>query len=151
LTVVSDTGPLVAAANRRDRAHGLAAVLVSRLGRDLVVPEPVVVETDQLLRARVGSSTARLFLSALARGEHSVAFLTPRLLREAVEIDARYADLDLGIADASVMAYAERHALPILTFDFEDFRAAPPRRGYWRLVIDESRYREAVGDEGRRR
>jgi hypothetical protein len=42
------------------------------------------------------------------------------------------------------MAYAERHELPILTFDFEDFRAAPPESGYWRLVIDESRYANAT-------
>jgi predicted nucleic acid-binding protein len=46
--------------------------------------------------------------------------------------------------DAAVMAYAERHGLAILTFDFEDFRAAPPEDGYWRLVVDERRYRETV-------
>ncbi len=145
MRVVCDTGPLVAAANRRDRAHELAAALVTRLGRDLVVPEPVVVETDQLLRARMSAEVARLFLSSLARGEHSVAFLSPALLRRAVEIDAGYADLDLGFSDAAIMAYAERHELPILTFDFDDFRATAPERGLWRLVVDESRYREATG------
>ncbi len=62
----------------------------------------------------------------------------------AAEIDERYRDLDLGFVDAAIMAYAERHDLPILTFDFEDFRAAPPEDGYWRLVVDEERYREAV-------
>lgn len=35
-------------------------------------------------------------------------------------------------------------AAPILTFDFEDFRAAPPKDGYWRLVVDEERYQKAV-------
>jgi len=33
------------------------------------------------------------------------------------------------------MALAERDDLPILTFDFRDFRATQPRRGYWRLVV----------------
>ncbi len=145
MRVVADTGPLVAAANRRDRAHGLAASLVAALGRDLIVPEPVLVETDQLLRARVGSAAARLFLAALVAGEHTVGFLTPGLLARAAEIDARFADLDLGVADASVMAYAERNDLPILTFDFEHFRAAPPASGFWRLVVDASRFAEAVG------
>jgi len=143
--VVADTGPLVAAANRRDRAHGLAAALVTRLGRDLLVPVPVMVETDQLLRARVGAESARMFLAGLAAGEHPVVFLSAGPLRRAVEIDARYADLDLGLTDASVMAYAELHDLPILTFDFEDFRATTPARGYWRLVVDEARYRDATG------
>jgi uncharacterized protein len=144
MRVVADTGPLVAAANRKDRAHSLAAALVSRLGRDLLVPDPVLVETDQLLRARVGLHAARLFLASVAAGEHSVGFLSAGLLRRAVQIDARYADLDLGLADVSVMAIAERHRLPILTFDFEDFRAAPPDGGHWQLVVDEARYRDAT-------
>lgn len=114
------------------------------LGRDLLIPDPVVVEVDQLLRARVGAHSARLFLQSASEGEHTVVFLTPALFRRAVEIDATYADLDMGIADTSVMAYAERHRLPILTFDFEHFRAARPEKGFWRLVVDESRYREAT-------
>lgn len=140
MKVVADTGPLVAATNRRDRAHDLAAVLVSELGRDLLVPDLVLVEVDQLLRARVGKRSALLFLKAIKSGEHEVAFLSQGLLRRAVEIDSRFSGLDLGLVDASVMAYAERHDLPVLTFDFEDFRAAPPESGYWQLVIDESRY-----------
>jgi uncharacterized protein len=136
---------LLAAANRRDQAHLLAAELVTRLGRDLIVPGPVIVEADQLLRSRIGDHAARLFLGALAAGEHGVAFLSPALLGRAAEIDARFADLGLGFVDAAVMALAERHCHPILTFDFEHFRAAPPQSGYWRLVIDESRYVKAVG------
>ena len=144
MKVVADTGPLVAAVNVRDEAHALAAALVTELGRDLIVLEPVVVEVDHLLRGRVGSGAARLFLDALVAGEHGVAFLTSALLRRAVELDARYADLDLGVADASIMAYAERHRLPILTFDFEHFRATAPARGQWRLVVDEARYRDST-------
>ena len=135
---------MLAAANRRDQAHRIAAELVTRLGRELVVPVPVIVETDQLLRARVGSHAARLFLAAIAAGEHAVAHLTAGLLRRAVEIDAGFADLNLGFADAAVMAVAERDDLPILTFDFEHFRATRPRRGFWELVIDEARYADSV-------
>jgi predicted nucleic acid-binding protein len=144
LRVLADTGPIVAAANRRDHAHDLAAALVTELGRELVVLDPVIVEVDQLLRARVNRDAAVAFLSAIAKGEHAVDFMTQGLVRNAAEIDARFRDLDLGFVDASIMAYAERHDLPILTFDFEDFRAAPPRGGYWRLVVDEERYQEAV-------
>jgi predicted nucleic acid-binding protein len=144
LRVLADTGPIVAAANRRDHAHDLAAALVTELGRELVVLDPVIVEVDQLLRARVNRDAGVAFLSAIAKGEHAVDFMTQGLVRHAAEIDARFRDLDLGFVDASIMAYAERHDLPILTFDFEDFRAAPPRGGYWRLVVDEERYQEAV-------
>jgi predicted nucleic acid-binding protein len=96
--------PLVAAANRRDRAHGIVAALVTELGRELVIPGPVLVEVDQLLRARVGAGPARLFLDAIAAGEHPVAFLSAGLMRRAIEIDARFADLDLGLVDGCVMA-----------------------------------------------
>lgn len=145
MRAVADTGPLVAAANRRERAHGLAAALVGGLGRDLVVPLPVLVESEQLLRSQVGVRAARVFVRTVASGGHAVQFLTPGLLRRAVEIDERFGDLNLGFTDASVMAVAERYRLPILTFDFDDFRASRPRRGFWRLVVDERRYREAIG------
>jgi predicted nucleic acid-binding protein len=109
------------------------------------VPEPVIVEVDQLARARVGAHAARLFLAALDAGEHEVAYLSPGLLGRAIEIDRRYRDLGLGLADASVMAFAERRRLPILTFDFQHFRATRPPRGYWQLVVDEARYAESTG------
>jgi uncharacterized protein len=108
----------------------------------LVVPEPVIVEVDQLLRSRVGGHAARLFLEALAAGEHVVVNLSPGLLRRAVEIDGTFADLELGYTDAAVMAIAERDRLPVFTFDFEHFRATRPAQGFWQLVVDEHRYQQ---------
>jgi len=137
LRVVCDTAPLIAAADRSSRAHRLAAGLVNRLGRKLVVLEVVLAETDYMLRARVGATSARRLLEAVVTGAHSAAFLSPGLLRRATELDAQYADLDLGLVDASIMAYAERHQLPILTFDFRDFRATSSTHGPWRLVLSE--------------
>jgi hypothetical protein len=141
MRILSDTGPIVAAADRRDPAHTLAAELVTQLGTDLIIIDVVMVEVDQLLRSRASPSKARVFQSAVASGYHGYATLTPGLLNRAVEIDAQYADLNLGLVDASIMAYAERHKLPILTFDFRDFRATKPREGEWRLVVDEAGYR----------
>lgn len=117
---------------------------MSELGRNLLVPEPVIVEVDQLLRGRVGSKSARLFLEALVVGEHTVAYTSATVVRRAVELDTRFAALSLGFVDGAVMAIAERLRLPILTFDFEHFRATRPARGFWRLVVDEARYAEAT-------
>ena len=80
----------------------------------------------------------------MAAGEHHVQPLSASLLRRAVEIDAQFADLDLGLVDAAVMAVGEVHRNVVLTFDFAHFRATRPRRGFWRLVIDEARYRETT-------
>ncbi|HEU0305103.1 MAG TPA: PIN domain-containing protein [Gaiellaceae bacterium] len=142
---IADTAPVVAAVDRGDRAHALARSIVVRLGRGLVVPDTVAVEVDYFVRTRLRAASARLFLQSLADGALSVAFLTPGLLRRAAEIDEQYADLDLGFVDASVMAIAERHDLPILTFDYEHFRATRPAQGHWRLVVDEETFAAAVG------
>jgi predicted nucleic acid-binding protein len=117
---------------------------VTELGRDLLVPGPVIVEVDQLLRSRVGAHAARLFLESMAAGEHSIVHLSPALLRRAVEIDAAFADLGLGYTDAAVMAIAERDRLPVLTFDFEHFRASRPAHGFWQLVVDQHRYQTHI-------
>jgi hypothetical protein len=42
------------------------------------------------------------------------------------------------------MAVAERERLPISTFDFGHFRASRPAGGFWRLIVAEARYRDAV-------
>ena len=144
MRVICDTGPLVAAADRKDPAHGLAKTLVLGLGRDLLIPDPVLVEADQYFRRKASPLAASAILESITEGPHSLLFLSPNLLRRAVQIDAGYRDLDLGLVDAVVMAFAERHDLPILTFDFRDFRATAPERGEWRLVVDESRYLDAT-------
>jgi uncharacterized protein len=144
MKVLVDTGPLVSAIDRNDPASDLAARLLERLRSDAVVPSPVLVEVDHLARSRAGADAARQFLSTVAEGGHEVAYLTAGLMRRAVELDRRYADLGLGFVDASVMAIAERHELPILTFDFADFRATESAAGPWRLVIDEDAYMRAV-------
>lgn len=75
-----------------------------------------------------------------------MGYLNARLFTRAVEIDAQYEELNLGIVDASVMAIAEEGNYPILTFDYADFRAAPPESGHWLLLVDEDQYHDAVGD-----
>ncbi len=142
--VVVDTGPLLAAVNARERAHGFASELIRRLGRRLIIPLPVLVEADYMIRSRVGLGPARRLLAAAASAAHELAFMSQGVLRRAVELDQRYGDLNLGLADTSVMAVAERRGLPILTFDFADFRATESERGPWRLLVDEALLEAAI-------
>lgn len=144
--IVADTGPLVAAADRSDEAHRLASALVMGAGSRLLVPDAVAAEADLLIRRRAGHAAAREFLKALAGGVPRRVSLAETLFARSVEIDRRYADLGLGLADASVMALAEAEGAAILTFDFEHFRAAPrPDGGPWRLVVDEAHYLRDTG------
>lgn len=138
MRVVCDTGPLLVSADRRSRVHRAISGLVNELGSRLVILDVVLAEADYMLRRRVGAQSARALLDAVARGAHSAAFLSPGLLSRAAELDEQYADLGLGLVDTSIMAYAERHRLPILTFDFRHFRATASADGPWRLVLSEA-------------
>ncbi len=145
MAVVVDTGPLVAAANRRDDAHEFAATLLELAGHDLLVPDPVVAECDSFLRGKRQPESARRLLAALAAGSYVRVSLSASAFADAVAIDRHYADLGLGLADAAVMAVAASTHSPILTFDFRDFRAAPPLLGgSWELVVDEAQYARAI-------
>ena len=137
MNAVCDTGPLFAAAFETDQHHRVAAGLVARLGRRLIILDSVLAETDAFLRRRGYPHAARRLLAAVAAGAHRAAFLSPGLLERSAELDAQYADLDLGLVDASIMAYAERHDLPIFTFDFRHFRATESAHGPWRLLVSE--------------
>lgn len=103
------------------------------------MPEPVIVEVDILARRWLGADAARSFLAAMRSGVHDRVVLDEALWRRAVELDAQYAGLDLGLVDASVMAVAEERRQPVFTFDFRAFRAVrgPGRGGKWPLVVDE--------------
>ncbi len=137
MKLIVDTAPVVAAIHENDSAHEMAKTVMKRLRRNAILPSPVLVEVDYLIRSRVGSSAARAFLKSIVDGNHEVAYMTAGLVRRAAELDWRYADLNLGFVDTSVMAIAERREMPILTFDFRGFRATESANGPWRLAIDE--------------
>lgn len=122
----------------------MAAAILIAVGRDRVIPSLVLAETDYPLRTRVSVPSARLLLGAVASVEHSAAYMTIELLRRATEIDEQDGDLDLGFADASVMAVTARDHAPVMTFDFEDFRGPLPTRAPGRSSVDESRYLESI-------
>ena len=103
-----------------------------------------MVEVDHLARKRIGDYAARSFMKTVVGGAHEIAFATQGLMRRAVELDSRYADLRLGLVDACVMAIAERQDLPILTFDFTDFRATESATGPWRLAVDEQVFQREI-------
>ena len=144
MKLLVDTGPLLSALDRNDPAHGMATAILGRLRRDAIVPSPVMVEVDHLARKRIGDYAARSFMKTVVGGAHEIAFATQGLMRRAVELDSRYADLRLGLVDACVMAIAERQDLPILTFDFTDFRATESATGPWRLAIDEQVFQREI-------
>ena len=131
-----DAGPLYAAAARRDRNHQRSVELLSSAPRPLLVPALVVTEVAYLLGDRIGPHAELAFARSLERGELLVEPVLDSDWRRIAKLTEQYADLPLGIVDASVVALAERHRLDtIATLDHRHFATVKPRHvGSFSLV-----------------
>jgi predicted nucleic acid-binding protein len=124
--VVADTGGLLRALARTAGGEpsfpGYEAVLKS--ASLIVVPGLVLAEVDYFLReerAAMRRLVAEIFDPA-TRYEYAVAL--PADIARAMELDARFADLHLGLVDGTVAAVAERRRIyRVLTTDRRDFGA----------------------------
>ena len=96
--------------------------------RTRYVPGLVLAEVDYFLRdERQGME---LFMQDLARGAFTYAPPTLGQLTRAMEVDRRFADLSLGLVDASVVALAELLGIRRLaTRDVRHFAAVRLRDG----------------------
>ena len=126
--LIVDAGPLYAAAATRDRNHRRSIELLTSAPRPIVVPALVVTEVAYLLGDRIGPHAEVAFARSLERGELLVEPVLDSDWRRIVELTEQYADLPLGIVDASVVALAERRDLnTIATLDHRHFATVKPR------------------------
>jgi predicted nucleic acid-binding protein len=141
VTLVVDAAPLVALADDREPRRGeLLTVLRAERG-GLFVPAPVTAEVDYLLGERFGAPARRAFLEDLAARRYESPGLDGRDYDAALEVDRRYADLDLGLADLSIVILARKLGTRrILTFDQRHFRVVRPLQGgAFTLLPDDAR------------
>lgn len=128
MALVFDTGPLVAAANRRDRAHSVCRSLIEETEELLVVPAPVLFEVDYWLRTRLGTGALLAFLDEIISGNFFVEDPKPGDYQRARDLCEKYGDSDIGFVDAAVMAIVERLNEPKLaTLDHRHFGMIRPR------------------------
>jgi len=130
VTLILDAAPLVALADAKEpRLEALLRIRGEEEGA-LVLPAPVAAEVDYLLGVRFGEAARRAFLSDLAARRYDVACLEPGDYRAVAELDTRYSDLGLGLADCSIAVLAERYGTRrLLSFDERHFRAVAPLQG----------------------
>lgn len=130
MTLVIDAAPLVALADRREpRRDEILDVLRAERG-SLFIPAPITAEIDYLLDHRFGQPARRAFLEDLTAGRYESPALDSMEYGAALDLDRRYADLNLGLADLSVVVLAHRLGTRrILTFDQRHFRTVRPIQG----------------------
>ncbi len=130
MTLVIDTGPLVALADSDEpRREEILGAIRDEPG-SLVIPAPTTAEVDYLLGQRLGAAARRAFVADLAAGRFTVGCLEREDYRTVAELEARYADLEPGLADCSLIVLAQRHdTTRILSFDERHLRAVTPLDG----------------------
>ena len=125
--LVVDAGPLVAAAGTHDRDHRRCVDFLSQSTQQLVVPALVVTEVAYFL-GTIGATAELAFAHSLRDGELHVEPVEPSDWVRIAELVEQYADLPLGITDASVVATCERlGARTLATLDRRHFSVVRPR------------------------
>ncbi len=91
------------------------------------MPAPVVPETAWLIEGRLGPPAEIAFLALITSGELQVVDLALADYQRCVELIGTYADLGMGLVDASVVTVAENlRAVTIATLNHRDFTVARP-------------------------
>jgi predicted nucleic acid-binding protein len=127
--IVVDTGVLLAAVSSRDRHHRESAEVLAAHAGELVTPALVIAETSWMIESVMGPQAESAFVTSVANGELGVEDLGTDDYRRCAELIAQYADLGLGLVDASVVAVAERLGLAtVATLNRRDFLVVRPNR-----------------------
>jgi predicted nucleic acid-binding protein len=124
--IVIDTSVIYALLDRRDNNHEQAAAWYLATRPALATTPLVLAEVDHLAGTRAGSAALDAWRRDLANGVYDVLWW-PGAAAAAVEVAARYADLEVGMTDASLVTLAARlETTNVATFDERHFRAMEP-------------------------
>jgi uncharacterized protein len=136
--ILLDTSGLLSAIDESQRHHARCVAAIGRAEALLLSPF-ILAELDYLLAARVGAVAQRLFLEEVARGAYVLEPFSAGDVAVALDVINRYGDLDIGLADASIVVLAARHGIrDVLTLDERHFRAL--------RTIDRRRFRILPAD-----
>jgi uncharacterized protein len=125
--IVIDTGPVVAAANRKDDYHLQCVDLLQNFPGPLLLPTPLLTEIGYMLASRAGAKAEADFLRDVADGVYELVPVTSSEVSRAADLVEQYASLPLGTADAFVVAVAEKYrAVNIATLDRRHFSVVRP-------------------------
>jgi len=130
VALVLDTGVLYAALDTDDPDHDRCARLLEASEEQLVIPSPVLVELDYWVRKYASADVWLAFCEDVHSGAYALFPLDAPLLLASAELQARYADLPLGVVDAAVFVTCEtlgEHK--VATLDRRDFTALKTRDG----------------------
>jgi hypothetical protein len=137
--ILVDTGAVLELASSSGRRHKDVLAVVEALDGPFVLSPFVLAELDYMLIERHGQEQQLALLSEVADGAYELAEFGREDIEAAAVVMKRYADLRVGLADASIVVLAEKHGIvDVLTFDQRHFRTmrGPSGRPF-RLLPDD--------------
>jgi predicted nucleic acid-binding protein len=127
VALVCDTSVLLAGLDGGDRDHERCAELIEETRQALVVPALVLAELDYWCHERLTGDVWLGFLEDVVGGAYRVEHPTQGELERALELQRTYADLEVGVVDASVLALVERLGeAKLATLDHRHFGVMRP-------------------------
>jgi predicted nucleic acid-binding protein len=128
VALVLDTSALLAALDSADADHERCARLIADSREELVVPALVLGELDYWCHERLTADVWLDFLQDVLDEAYNVEHPTRVDLNRCLDLQRTYADLKVGVVDASVLAVVERLGEPKLaTLDHRHFGTMRPR------------------------
>lgn len=115
--------------NAADDHHAAVSAWFDAESDEMVTTPLVVAEADHLVMTWGGPSAARALLEDLTAGAYLLEWW-PTAITAAAAVADQYADHELGLTDASLVALAEHvSTINIATLDERHFRAIRPLAG----------------------
>ena len=121
--IILDTSGLLAAIDASQRQHEAARRALVEAPPPWILSPFVLAELDYLLATRVGQAAERALLAEIGRGVYRLEAFEADEVAAAERLIGRHADLEIGLADASVVVLANRYGVrDLLTLDERHFR-----------------------------
>ena len=114
--------------------------MLSEASPPLALSPFVLAELDYLLMRHLGRQAQTALLNEVGRGAYRLEQFSASDVSRAGEIIEEFADLEIGLADASIVVLAERYnTRDVLTLDRRHFRALRiGRKPFTVLPFDQS-------------
>ncbi len=121
--ILLDTSGLLAAIDASQRHHAAARRSLEQAPPPWILSPFVLAELDYLLATRVGQAAERALLAEVGRGVYRLEAFEADEIAAAERLIGRHADLEIGLADASIVVLANRYGVrDLLTLDERHFR-----------------------------
>ncbi|MCL4544597.1 MAG: PIN domain-containing protein [Chloroflexi bacterium] len=138
--ILLDTSGLLANYDQSDRYHMTVAQTLALPQRRILSPF-VLAELDYLIAKIAGQPAELVVMEDVANRAYELASFEATDVGRAKVVIERYADLGLGLADASIVVLAERYGcFDLLSLDQRHFRTLTSSKGdAFRLLPLDSR------------